>query len=101
MKAAAKLGRRRFFFRGMDAKPNVCVLEDVTFTDSEMDDVMAIVGKDLYSADLRETLTQFEQAKNFGSLIVPKLKDPVETLRLIETKDLAGDIWCLLKCIRA
>ena len=91
MKAAAKLGRRRFF--RMDAKPNVCVLEDVTFTGSEMDDVMSIVGKDLYSADLRETLTQFEQAKNFGSLIVPKLKDPAETLRLIETKDLAGDMW--------
>ena len=91
MKAAAKLGRRRFL--RMDAKPNVCVLEDVTFTDSEMDDVMSIVGKDLYSADLRETLTQFEQAKNFGSLIVPKLKDPAETIRLIETKDLAGDMW--------
>ena len=91
MKAAAKLGRRRFF--RMDSKPNVCVLEDVTFTDSEMDDVMSITGKDLYSADLRETLTQFEQAKNFGSLIVPKLKDPAETLRLIETKDLAGDMW--------
>lgn len=91
MKAAAKLGRRRFF--RMDAKPNVCVLEDVSFTDSEMNDVMSIVGKDLYSADLRETLTQFEQAKNFGSLIVPKLKDPAETLRLIETKDLAGDMW--------
>ena len=91
MKAAAKLGRRRFF--RMDAKPNVCVLEDVAFTDSEMNDVISIVGKDLYSADLRETLTQFEQAKNFGSLIVPKLKDPAETLRLIETKDLAGDMW--------
>lgn len=91
MKAAAKLGRRRFF--RMDAKPNVCVLDDVTFTDSEMDDVMSIVGKDLYSADLRETLTQFEQAKNFGSLIVPKLKDPTETLRLIEAKDLADDMW--------
>ncbi|WP_299376394.1 BREX-1 system adenine-specific DNA-methyltransferase PglX, partial [uncultured Kiloniella sp.] len=91
MKAAAKLGRRRFF--RMDAKPNVCVLEDVSFTDSEMDDVMSIVGKDLYSADLRETLTQFEQAKNFGSLIVPKLKVPAETLRLTETKDLAADMW--------
>lgn len=91
MKAAEKLGRRRFF--RMDAKPNICVLEDVSFTDSEMSDVMSIVGKDLYSADLCETLTQFEQAKNFGSLIVPKLNDPAETLRLIETKDLAGDIW--------
>ena len=90
MKAAEKLGRRRFF--RMEAKPNVCVLEDVSFTDSEMDDVIAIVGKDLYTADLRETLTQFEQAKNFGSLIVPKLKDPAETARLIEAKDFSGDL---------
>lgn len=90
MKAAEKLGRRRFF--KMDAKPNVCVLEDVTFSDSEMDDVISIVGKELYTADLRETLTQFEQAKNFGSLIVPKLKDPAETARLIEAKDFSGDL---------
>ncbi|UZE94435.1 BREX-1 system adenine-specific DNA-methyltransferase PglX [Alkalimarinus alittae] len=90
MKAAEKLGRRRFF--RMDAKPNVCVLEDVSFSESEVDDVISIVGKDLYTADLRETLTQFEQAKNFGSLIVPKLKDPAETARLIEAKDFSGDL---------
>ncbi|MDP0947212.1 hypothetical protein, partial [Klebsiella pneumoniae] len=48
--------------------------------------------KDLYTADLRETLTQFEQAKNFGSLIVPKLKDPAETLRLVAAKDFSGDL---------
>ncbi|MCP3686166.1 MAG: BREX-1 system adenine-specific DNA-methyltransferase PglX [bacterium] len=90
MKAAEKLGRRRFF--KMDAKPNVCVLEDVTFSESEMDDVMTIVGKDLYTEDLRETLAQFERAKNFGSLIVPKLKDPAETARLIEAQDFSGDL---------
>ena len=90
MKVAKKLGRRRFF--RMDVKPNVCVLEDVTFSESEMDDVIAIVGKDLYTADLRETLTQFEQATNFGSLIVPRLKDPAETARLIEAKDFSGDL---------
>ncbi len=90
MKVAEKLGRRRFF--KMEAKPNICVLEDVTFSESEMDDVIAIVGKDLFTADLRETLTQFEQATNFGSLIVPKLKDPAETARLIEAKDFSGDL---------
>ena len=90
MKAAEKLGRRRFF--KMDAKPNICVLEDVTFSEYEMDDVISILGDDIYTADLRETLTQFEQAKNFGSLIVPKLKDPSETARIVEAKDLAGDM---------
>lgn len=90
MKAAEKLGRRHFF--KMDAKPNICVLENISFSESEMDDVISIVGKDLYTADLQETLTQFEQAKNFGSLIVPELKDPAETARLIEAKDFSGDL---------
>ena len=90
MKVAEKLGRRRFF--KMEAKPNVCVFEDVAFSESEMNDVIAIVGKDLYTADLRETLTQFEQATNFGSLVVPKLKDPAETARLIKAKDFSGDL---------
>jgi type II restriction/modification system DNA methylase subunit YeeA len=91
MKAAEKLTLRRFL--KLAARPNICVLEDVSFTDDEMDDVISIVGQDLYTADLRETLTQFEQAKNFGSLIVPKLKDPAETARLVESKDLAGDMF--------
>jgi type II restriction/modification system DNA methylase subunit YeeA len=90
MKAAEKLGRRRFF--RMEAKPNVCVLHDVSFSDFEMNDVISIVGKDLYTTDLRETLMQFEQAKNFGSLIVTKLKDPAETARLIEAKNFSGDL---------
>jgi len=90
MKAAKRLGRRRFF--RMDVKPQICVLENVIFEQSEMDDVVSIVGRDLYTADLRETLTQFEHAKNFGSLIVPQLKDPTETARLVETKDLSGDL---------
>lgn len=91
MKAAEKLTLRRFL--KLTARPNICVLEDVSFTDDEMDDVISIVGQDLYTEDLRETLTQFEQAKNFGSLIVPKLKDPAETARLVESKDLAGDMF--------
>ncbi len=90
MKAAAKLGRRRFL--RMDAKPEICVLQDVKFTEAELRDVAAVVGKDLFTDELRETLGQFEQAKNFGSLIVPKLRDPAETLRLVEARDFGGDL---------
>lgn len=91
MKAAEKLTLRRFL--KLSTRPNICVLEDISFTDDEMDDVISIVGQDLYTADHRETLTQFEQSRNFGSLIVPKLKDPAETARLVESKDLAGDMF--------
>ena len=97
MKAAARLGRRRFL--RMEAKPDICVLQNVTFTPAEMQDVAAVVGKDLFTDELRETLGQFEQAKNFGSLIVPKLRDPAETLRVVEARDFGGDL--LLKEVQA
>ena len=97
MKAAARLGRRRFL--RMEAKPDICVLQNVAFTDAEMQDVAAVVGKDLFTDELRETLGQFEQAKNFGSLIVPRLRDPAETLRVVETRDFGGDL--LLKEVQA
>lgn len=90
MKAAARLGRRRFL--RMEAKPNIVVLQDVRFTSAEMQDVAAVVGKDLFTDELRETLGQFEQAKNFGSLIVPKLRDPAETLRVVEARDFGSDL---------
>ncbi len=90
MKTAAKLGRRRFL--RMEAKPDIVVLQDVRFTPAEMQDVAAVVGKDLFTDELRETLGQFEQAKNFGSLIVPKLRDPAETLRVVEARDFGSDL---------
>jgi hypothetical protein len=90
MKAAAKLGRRRFL--RMEVKPDIVVLQDVRFTPAEMQDVAAVVGKDLFTDELRETLGQFEQAKNFGSLIVPKLRDPAETLRVVEARDFGSDL---------
>ncbi|MBB6260390.1 type II restriction/modification system DNA methylase subunit YeeA [Paenochrobactrum gallinarii] len=90
MKAAAKLGRRRFL--RMEAKPDIAVLQDVRFTPAEMQDVAAVVGKDLFTDELRETLGQFEQAKNFGSLIVPTLCGPAETLRVVEARDFGTDL---------
>ena len=90
MKAAARLGRRRFL--RMEAKPDIVVLQNVTFTPAEMQDVAAVVGRDLFTDELRETLLQFEQAKNFGSLIVPKLRDPAETLRVVQARDFGGDL---------
>src|SRR5699024_7693876 len=59
---------------------------------AELRDVAAVVGEDLFTDELRETLGQFEQAKNFGSLIVPKLRDPAETLRVVEARDFDADL---------
>jgi hypothetical protein len=90
MKAAAKLGRRRFLRMGVT--PDICVLQNVRFTAAEMQDVAAVVGRDLFTDAMRETLGQFEQAKNFGSLIIPKLRDPAEALRVVMARDFAGDL---------
>jgi len=88
MKARAK--QRRFFRKPV--QPNVIFLQNVTFTESEMQDVAALVGRDFFSDELRETLHQFEQAKNLGSLIVPKLRDPSGALRMVEARDFSGDL---------
>lgn len=90
MKAAARLGRRKFLRLGV--QPKICVMQDVRFTPAEMQDVAAVVGRDLFTGALRETLGQFEAAKNFGSLIVPKLRDPAEVARVVRLKDFGGDL---------
>jgi len=90
MKAAARLGRRKFLRLGV--QPKICVLQDVRFTLAEMQDVAAVVGRDLFTDALRETCAQFEAAKNFGSLIVPKLRDPAEVARVVRLKDFGGDL---------
>ncbi|HCY99441.1 MAG: type II restriction endonuclease [Rhodobacterales bacterium RIFCSPHIGHO2_02_FULL_62_130] len=89
MKAAAKLGRRRFLRLGV--QPNICVMQDVRFTAEDMRAVADMVGRDLFTADLRETLGQFEQAKNFGSLIVPKLRDAAKVTQVVKAKDYIQD----------
>lgn len=89
MKARAK--QRRFFDKGVE--PHICVLEKVTFETDELDDYMAAVGRDLFTLDLRETLTQFEEADNFGSLIRPKLATVRDVLPVLEAKDMAGNLF--------
>ena len=90
MKAASKLGRRKFL--QLKTQPNICVLQNISFTESEMQDVAAAVGKDLFTDALKDTLAQFEQAKNFGSLITPKIRNPSEALRRVEGRDFNTDL---------
>ena len=85
-------GEQRRFFR-KSVTPNVCVLENVSFTDGEIDGYIAEVGRELFTTDLRETLGQFEQAKNFGSLIVPKQKDVAEITRMIKARDFEHNLF--------
>lgn len=89
MKARAK--QRRFFNKAI--KPNICVLETVVFSQDELDEYITAVGRDLFTLDLRETLKQFEEADNFGSLIRPKLTNVQNVLPVLESKDMVGNLF--------
>ncbi|MFT6465937.1 BREX-1 system adenine-specific DNA-methyltransferase PglX [Halopseudomonas sp.] len=89
MKARSK--QRRFFNKAI--KPNICVLEKVAFSHDELDEYITAVGRDLFNLDLRETLKQFEEADNFGSLIIPKLTSVQNVLPALESKDMAGNLF--------
>lgn len=83
---------RRRFFRN-PVKPNICRLERVTFTDDELDSYIDFSGKDLFTEDFRETLKEFEEADNFGSLIQPTLKTSAEARVTLEGKDVSGQLF--------
>jgi len=92
MKAAAKSSSKRRFFK-KETSPNICRLEPIKFGDDEIKDYMDSIGRDLFTSDLQETLRQFEEADNFGSLIVPKVQDVQSVLKLLESKDVTKDIF--------
>lgn len=89
MKARAR--QRRFFNKRV--KPNITVLEKVSFTREELDEYMSHVGLDLFTYGLRDTLQQFGEADNFGSLINPKVGHVADVLTTLEAKDMAGNLF--------
>ena len=89
MKARAR--QRRFFNKGV--KPNICVLENVHFDGNELKDYMDFVGRDLFTAPLQTTLRQFEEADNFGSLIRPDVTDVDGMLKILESKNVSGQLF--------
>lgn len=89
MKARAR--QRRFFNKRV--KPNITVLEKVSFSREELDEYMSAVGRDLFTHGLRETLEQFSEADNFGSLIVPKVGHVSDVLATLETKSLGDNLF--------
>ena len=75
MKARA---RQRTFFN-KQVEPNICVLEPISFTPSELD---ALVTADGDRADEEAFWNQFQHADVLGSLIKPS-PEPVSTLKML------------------
>jgi type II restriction/modification system DNA methylase subunit YeeA len=84
-------GKDRHFFR-KQVQPNICMLENIAFEGSELNDYIDAVGCDLFSNAHRDTLLQFSEADNFGSLIRPASKDVSNLLHLLESKNLSGNL---------
>ena len=85
MKAREK--DRRVFSRAVT--PQICHLQKIEFTDQELSDYLNKVGSDIITSDVLETVKQFNEADNFGSLIIPKLNTAGEVLEKI--KDIKFD----------
>ncbi|EHQ35645.1 BREX-1 system adenine-specific DNA-methyltransferase PglX [Methanoplanus limicola] len=89
-----KARKRNKKFFDSPVQPNICVLENIEFDDEELKDYMASVGNNLFSTGLKETLLQFKETDNFGSLIRPAATgtDPSETLRMLKEKNLSSSL---------
>ncbi|AKB75169.1 putative type II restriction enzyme methylase subunit [Methanosarcina lacustris Z-7289] len=84
-------GKDRHFFK-KQVQPNICMLENVAFEEGELEAYMDAVGKDLFTNAHRDTLLQFAEADNFGSLIHPAATDVSDLLRLLKSKKFSENI---------
>ena len=87
---------RRFFQREHLVRPNIIELRDVRFAENELRDYIRALGLgDLFNQPMLKLLHQFEEAKNFGSLIQPCLDERAIAFarRAIEGKDLGAQLF--------
>ena len=84
-------GKDRHFFR-KPVQPNICMLENVTFEQGELNTYIDSVGCELFTNAHKASLLQFAEADNFGSLIRPAAKDVLGLLNLLESKNLSGNL---------
>ncbi len=89
MKARAK--QRRFFRKPV--QPNICVLQDIHFDETEINEYMDFVGQDIFTLGLKATLSQFEEADNFGSLIRPEVTNVQGMLESLNAKDVSSHLF--------
>jgi len=92
----ARNASRRFFQPEHFVRPAIIELREVRFAENELRDYIRALGLgDLFHQPLLKLLHQFEEAKNFGSLIQPCLDERTisEVRRAIEGKDLGGQLF--------
>lgn len=89
MKARDK--NRRFLEKNI--QPNICVLENISFSGEDFDAYKKKLGHNLFTGNLLQTLGQFEEADNFGSLIRPAETDVGSALELLKEQNFDTDLF--------
>ncbi len=89
MKAREK--DRQWFSRGIN--PQICLLKNIHFSPEELEPYLDRTGPDIFSYNFERMFSQFEDAKTFGSLIVPFEQDLEEVHKLLNAKDYGGDVF--------
>ena len=87
-------GKYRRFFR-KPVQPNICVLKNVAFDDGEIKNYMDAVGRDLFTISLQNTLHQFREADNFGSLIRPDETNVQSVYSRLDSKGLGSNLFLM------
>ncbi len=92
----ARKKARRFFQQGVFVRPQITELQEIRFNGDELRDyIKELKLGALFDQGVIKLLHQFEEAKNFGSLIQPCLDErSIADIRIaIETKDLGGQLF--------
>jgi type II restriction/modification system DNA methylase subunit YeeA len=91
MKARSK--DRAWFSSEILVKPQICKLENISFTEEETEAYLDKCGRDIFTLKFERMLPQFEHADTYGSLIVPYEQDIAEITDLLNAKDFSGDVF--------
>ena len=92
----ARKKARRFFQQGVFVRPQITELKEIRFNGDELREyIKELKLGALFDQGVIKLLHQFEEAKNFGSLIQPCLDDlTIRDVRsAIETKDFGGQLF--------
>lgn len=73
-------------------QPNICVLHNVELSEEEIQSYITAVGSNLFTTGLKETLMQFTEADNFGSLIRPEIGDVSDIRKTLAGKNLSSNL---------
>lgn len=74
-------------------QPNILALQNITFTDEELNTYMHEMGANLFTANLKEALKEFEHAKILGSLIKPAAVAVDDVIKELITKKLGDNLF--------